>query len=30
MTESLIPVFDLGGVCGDWNPIYLFRKLFPS
>ncbi|HEY8595046.1 MAG TPA: HAD family phosphatase [Devosiaceae bacterium] len=30
MTESLIPVFDLGGVFVDWNPMYLFRKLFDS
>lgn len=25
-----IPVFDLGGVFVDWNPMYLFRKLFDS
>ncbi len=25
-----IPVFDLGGVFVDWNPMYLFRKLFPT
>lgn len=30
MTEPLIPVFDLGGVFVDWNPMYLFRKLFPT
>lgn len=30
MTSHLIPVFDLGGVFVDWNPIYLFRKLFDS
>lgn len=30
MTETLVPVFDLGGVFVDWNPMYLFRKLFPS
>jgi FMN phosphatase YigB (HAD superfamily) len=30
MTEPLIPVFDLGGVFVDWNPMYLFRKLFES
>ena len=30
MTEPLVPVFDLGGVFVDWNPMYLFRKLFKS
>jgi 2-haloacid dehalogenase len=30
MSESLVPVFDLGGVFVDWNPMYLFRKLFPT
>ena len=25
-----IPVFDLGGVFVDWNPMYLVRKLFPT
>src|SRR5262249_53874251 len=25
---SLIAVFDLGGVLIDWNPRYLYRKLF--
>ncbi len=30
MTETLVPVFDLGGVFVDWNPMYLFRKLFPT
>lgn len=30
MTELLVPVFDLGGVFVDWNPMYLFRKLFES
>jgi len=30
MAEPPIPVFDLGGVFVDWNPIYLFRKLFES
>jgi 2-haloacid dehalogenase len=30
MDDTLIPVFDLGGVFVDWNPIYLYRKLFPS
>jgi 2-haloacid dehalogenase len=30
MTDTLVPVFDLGGVFIDWNPMYLFRKLFPT
>ncbi|GHA31989.1 hydrolase [Devosia pacifica] len=30
MTEPLVPVFDLGGVFVDWNPMYLFRKLFDT
>lgn len=30
MSEMLIPVFDLGGVFVDWNPMYLFRKLFET
>ena len=30
MTDTLVPVFDLGGVFVDWNPMYLFRKLFPT
>ncbi len=30
MTDTLIPVFDLGGVFVDWNPMYLFRKLFET
>jgi FMN phosphatase YigB (HAD superfamily) len=30
MTDTLVPVFDLGGVFVDWNPMYLFRKLFVS
>jgi 2-haloacid dehalogenase/putative hydrolase of the HAD superfamily len=30
MTDTLIPVFDIGGVFVDWNPMYLFRKLFES
>ena len=25
-----IPVFDLGGVFVDWEPLYLFRKLFET
>ncbi|RUT28191.1 HAD family phosphatase [Arsenicitalea aurantiaca] len=30
MSEPLVPVFDLGGVFVDWNPQYLFRKLFET
>ncbi|MCS6762222.1 MAG: HAD family phosphatase [Candidatus Devosia symbiotica] len=30
MTDTLVPVFDLGGVFIDWNPMYLFRKLFKT
>lgn len=30
MQTSLTPVFDLGGVFVDWNPLYLFRKLFDT
>jgi FMN phosphatase YigB (HAD superfamily) len=30
MSEPLVPVFDLGGVFIDWNPMYLFRKLFET
>jgi len=30
LSEQLIPVFDIGGVFVDWNPLYLFRKLFDS
>ncbi|MDC9823219.1 HAD family phosphatase [Devosia sp. ZB163] len=30
MHDTLIPVFDLGGVFVDWNPMYLFRKLFET
>lgn len=30
MSETLVPVFDLGGVFIDWDPMYLFRKLFPT
>lgn len=30
MSSQLIPVFDLGGVFIDWNPLYLFRKLFKT
>jgi len=28
MAECSIAVFDLGGVLVDWNPRYLYRKLF--
>ena len=28
--ELLNVVFDLGGVLIDWNPRYLYRKLFPG
>ena len=30
MSDTLVPIFDLGGVFVDWNPMYLFRKLFPT
>jgi len=30
MDDTIIPVFDLGGVFVDWNPMYLFRKLFET
>jgi 2-haloacid dehalogenase len=30
MSDYLVPVFDLGGVFVDWNPMHLFRKLFPT
>lgn len=30
MKPQLVPVFDLGGVFIDWNPLYLFRKLFET
>jgi 2-haloacid dehalogenase len=30
MSDYLVPVFDLGGVFVDWNPMYLFRKLFKT
>ena len=30
MTDTLIPVFDLGGVFVEWNPMWLFRKLFDT
>ena len=28
MAECSIAVFDLGGVLVDWDPRYLYRKLF--
>ncbi|HTS08364.1 MAG TPA: HAD family phosphatase, partial [Candidatus Eisenbacteria bacterium] len=28
MTGRSVVVFDLGGVLIDWNPRYLYRKLF--
>jgi 2-haloacid dehalogenase/putative hydrolase of the HAD superfamily len=30
MTDPLIPVFDLGGVFIEWDPMLLFRKLFAT
>lgn len=30
MSRAITPVFDIGGVFIDWNPLYLFRKLFDS
>ncbi|MCB1516060.1 MAG: HAD family phosphatase [Hyphomicrobiaceae bacterium] len=30
MTAHLTPVFDIGNVFMDWNPMYLFRKLFET
>lgn len=30
MTDTLIPVFDLGGVFVEWDPMLLFRQLFPT
>ena len=28
MAQRSVAVFDLGGVVIDWNPPYLYRKLF--
>lgn len=28
MNEEMVMVFDLGGVLIDWNPRYLYRKMF--
>ncbi len=30
MSKNLIPVFDLGGVFLDWDPLHLFRKIFKT
>ena len=30
MSDTPIPVFDLGGVFVEWNPMWLFRKLFET
>jgi FMN phosphatase YigB (HAD superfamily) len=30
MPDAPIPVFDLGGVFVEWDPMRLFRKLFPT
>ena len=30
MSETLVPVFDIGKVFVDWDPLYLFRKLFAT
>ena len=30
MQDTIIPVFDLGGVFVEWNPMFLFRKLFET
>ncbi len=30
MTDVPVPVFDLGGVFVEWDPMLLFRKLFDS
>lgn len=30
MTSTPVPVFDIGRVFVDWDPIYLFRKLFAT
>ena len=30
MNDTLIPVFDLGGVFVEWSPMNLFRKLFET
>ncbi len=30
MRKKEVVIFDLGGVLIDWNPRYLYRKLFAS
>ena len=30
MSDTLVPVFDLGNVFVDWDPMRLFRKLFKT
>lgn len=30
MSEPLVPVFDLGNVFIEWDPMHLFRKLFAT
>ena len=30
MTDTLVPVFDIGRVFVDWDALYLFRKLFAT
>lgn len=30
MSPTLTPVFDIGGVFIEWNPLHLYRKMFPS
>jgi FMN phosphatase YigB (HAD superfamily) len=30
MQDTIVPVFDLGGVFVEWNPMFLFRKLFET
>ncbi len=30
MIDPPVPVFDIGGVFIEWDPMLLFRKLFPS
>ena len=30
MHDTLVPVFDLGGVFVEWDPMRLFRELFPT
>ena len=30
MHDTLVPVFDLGGVFVEWDPMFLFRRLFKT